>query len=138
MEAVGNEGVITVEEGKSMSTEVQIVEGKQYARGYISSYMVTDTEKMEALLDDPLILITDKKISNIQEILPILEQIVQQGRKLLLIAEDVEGEALATLVVNKLRGTLTASRSRLRFGDRRKAMLQDIAILTGGQVFPRK
>jgi chaperonin GroEL len=135
MEAVGNEGVITVEEGKSMSTEVQIVEGMQFDRGYISSYMVTDTEKMEALLDDPLILITDKKISNIQEILPILEQIVQQGRKLLLIAEDVEGEALATLVVNKLRGTFNCVAVKAPgFGDRRKAMLQDIAILTGGQV----
>ncbi|MGI6113448.1 MAG: chaperonin GroEL [Mahellales bacterium] len=135
MEKVGKDGVITVEESKSMATELDVVEGMQFDRGYISPYMVTDTEKMEALLDEPYILITDKKISNIQEVLPILEQIVQQGKKLLIIAEDVEGEALATLVVNKLRGTFTCVAVKAPgFGDRRKAMLQDIAILTGGQV----
>ncbi|OFI06225.1 60 kDa chaperonin [Clostridium acetireducens DSM 10703] len=135
MEKVGNEGVITVEESKSMGTELDIVEGMQFDRGYVSPYMVTDTEKMEASLDEPYILITDKKISNIQEILPVLEQIVQQGRKLLVIAEDIEGEALATLVVNKLRGTFTCVAVKAPgFGDRRKEMLQDIAILTGGQV----
>ncbi|KRQ87651.1 60 kDa chaperonin [Caloramator mitchellensis] len=135
MEKVGSEGVITVEESKAMGTELEVVEGMQFDRGYVSAYMVTDAEKMEAVLDDPYILITDKKISNIQDILPILEQIVQQGRKLLIIAEDVEGEALATLVVNKLRGTFTCVAVKAPgFGDRRKEMLQDIAILTGGQV----
>jgi chaperonin GroL len=135
MEKVGNEGVITVEESKSMGTELDVVEGMQFDRGYVSPYMVTDTEKMEAVLDNPYILITDKKISNIQEILPILEQVVQQGRKLLIIAEDVEGEAMATLVVNKLRGTFTCVGVKAPgFGDRRKEMLQDIAILTGGEV----
>ncbi|MTK12595.1 MAG: chaperonin GroEL [Clostridiaceae bacterium] len=135
MEKVGNEGVITVEESKSMGTELDVVEGMQFDRGYVSPYMVTDTEKMEAVLDDPYILITDKKISNIQDILPILEQIVQQGKKLLIIAEDVEGEALPTLVVNKLRGTFTCVAVKAPgFGDRRKEMLADIATLTGGQV----
>ena len=135
MEKVGNEGVITVEESKSMGTELDVVEGMQFDRGYISHYMVTDTEKMEAVLDNPLILITDKKISNIQEILPVLEQIVQAGKKLLIIAEDIEGEAMATLVVNKLRGTFNCVAVKAPgFGDRRKEMLQDIAILTGGQV----
>ncbi|NEZ46800.1 chaperonin GroEL [Clostridium niameyense] len=135
MEKVGNDGVITVEESKSMGTELEVVEGMQFDRGYVSPYMVTDTEKMEALLDDPYILITDKKITNIQEILPILEQIVQQGKKLLIIGEDIEGEALATLVVNKLRGTFTCVGVKAPgFGDRRKEMLQDIAILTGGVV----
>lgn len=135
MERVTNDGVITVEESKTMGTELDVVEGMQFDRGYVSAYMVTDTDKMEAILDDPYILITDKKISNIQEILPILEKIVQAGRKLVIIAEDVEGEALATLVVNKLRGTFTCVAVKAPgFGDRRKAMLQDIAILTGGQV----
>ena len=135
MEKVGNDGVITVEESKTMMTELSIVEGMQFDRGYASAYMVTDPDKMEAVLDDPLILITDKKISNVQEILPILEQVVQQGKKMLIIAEEVEGEALATLVVNKLRGTFTCVAVKAPgFGDRRKAMLQDIAILTGGQV----
>ena len=135
MEKVGNEGVITVEESKSMGTELDVVEGMQFDRGYVSPYMATDTEKMEALLDNPLILITDKKITNIQEILPILEQIVQNGRKLLIIAEDVEGEAMATLVVNMLRGTFNCVAVKAPgFGDRRKEMLQDIAVLTGGEV----
>lgn len=135
MEKVGNEGVITVEESKSMGTELDVVEGMQFDRGYVSAYMVTDTEKMEALLDNPLILITDKKITNIQEILPILEQIVQTGKKLLIVAEDIEGEAMATLVVNKLRGTFNCVAVKAPgFGDRRKEMLQDIATLTGGQV----
>ena len=135
METVGNDGVITVEESKTMKTELTTVEGMQFDRGYASAYMVTDTEKMEAVLDNPFILITDKKISNIQEILPVLEQVVQAGRKLLIIAEDVEGEALATLVVNKLRGTFTCVAVKAPgFGDRRKEMLRDIAILTGGQV----
>ena len=135
MEKVGNEGVITVEESKSMGTELDVVEGMQFDRGYLSAYMVTDAEKMEANLEEPYILITDKKITNIQDILPILEQIVQQGRKLLIIAEDVEGEALGTLVVNKLRGTFTCVAVKAPgFGDRRKEMLQDIAILTGGEV----
>ncbi len=135
MEKVGNEGVITVEESKTMGTELDVVEGMQFDRGYVSPYMVTDTEKMEANIDDPYILITDKKITNIQDILPVLEQIVQQGKKLLIIAEDVEGEALATLVVNKLRGTFTCVAVKAPgFGDRRKEMLQDIAILTGGEV----
>jgi chaperonin GroEL len=135
MEKVGNEGVITVEESKSMGTELDVVEGMQFDRGYLSPYMVTDSDKMEAVLDDPYILITDKKIANIQEILPLLEQIVKQGKKLLIISEDVEGEALATLVVNKLRGTFTCVAVKAPgFGDRRKEMLQDIAILTGGKV----
>lgn len=135
MEKVGNEGVITVEESKSMGTELDVVEGMQFDRGYLSAYMVTDTEKMEAVFENPYILITDKKISNIQEILPVLEQIVQSGKKLLIIAEDVEGEALATLVVNKLRGTFNCVAVKAPgFGDRRKEMLQDIAILTGGTV----
>ena len=135
MEKVGKDGVITIEESKTMKTELNIVEGMQFDRGYCSAYMATDTDKMEAVLDDPYILITEKKISNIQEILPVLEQIAQAGRKLLIIAEDVEGEALATLVINKLRGTFTCVAVKAPgFGDRRKAMLQDIAILTGGQV----
>jgi len=135
MEKVGKEGVITVEESKSMGTTLDVVEGMQFDRGYVSAYMVTDAEKMEAVLDNPFILITDKKISNIQELLPILEQIVQQGKRLLIIAEDIEGEAMATLVVNKLRGTFECVAVKAPgFGDRRKAMLQDIAILTGGTV----
>jgi chaperonin GroEL len=135
MEKVGNDGVITIEESKTMKTELNIVEGMQFDRGYCSAYMATDTDKMEAVLDNPYILITEKKISNIQEILPVLEQIAQAGRKLLIIAEDVEGEALATLVINKLRGTFTCVAVKAPgFGDRRKAMLQDIAVLTGGQV----
>ena len=135
METVGADGVITVEESKTMTTGMTTVEGMQFDRGYSSAYMVTDTEKMEAVLDDPLILITDKKISAIQEVLPVLEQVVQTGKKLLIIAEDVEGEALITLVVNKLRGTFTCvSVKAPGFGDRRKEMLQDIAILTGGTV----
>ncbi len=134
MEKVTSDGVITVEESKTMGTDLEIVEGMQFDRGYVSPYMVTDSDKMEAVLDDPYILITDKKISNIQEVLPILEKIVQAGKKLVIIAEDVEGEALATLLVNKLRGTFTCVAVNPGFGDRRKAMLQDIAILTGGQV----
>ncbi len=135
MEKVGKDGVITVEESRSMATELEIVEGMQFDRGYASPYMVSDTERMEALLNDPYILITDRKISNIQDILPLLEQIVQQGRKMLIIAEDIEGEALATLVVNKLRGTFECVAVKAPgFGERRKAILQDIAILTGGQV----
>ncbi|OCS88947.1 chaperonin GroEL [Caryophanon latum] len=135
MERVGNDGVITIEESKGFTTELDVVEGMQFDRGYASHYMVTDTDKMEAVLDNPYILITDKKIANIQEVLPVLEQVVQQGRPLLIIAEDVEGEALATLVVNKLRGTFNAVAVKAPgFGDRRKAMLEDIAILTGGQV----
>jgi chaperonin GroEL len=135
MEKVGNDGVITVEEGRTMGIELEVVEGMQFDRGYLSPYMVTDTEKMEAVLDDTYILITDKKISNIQEILPVLEQIVQQGGKLLIIAEDIEGEALATLVVNKLRGTFNCVAVKAPgFGDRRKEMLEDIATLTGGTV----
>ncbi|MBS6397031.1 MAG: chaperonin GroEL [Clostridiales bacterium] len=135
MEKVANDGVITIEESKTMQTELDVVEGMQFDRGYISAYMATDTEKMEAVLDDPFILITDKKISNIQEILPVLEQLVQSGKKLLIIAEDIEGEALTTLVLNKLRGTFTAVGVKAPgYGDRRKAMLQDIAVLTGGTV----
>ena len=135
MEKVGKDGVITVEESRSMGTTLDVVEGMQFDRGYVSPYMVTNTEKMEAELEDPYILITDKKISNIQEVLPILEQIVQQGRPLLIIADDVEGEAMATLVVNKLRGTFNCVAVKApAFGDRRKDMLQDIAILTGGAV----
>ena len=135
MEKVGNDGVITVEEGKTMKTELNVVEGMQFDRGYASAYMVTDPDKMEAVFDDPYILITDKKISNIQEILPVLEPIAQQGKKLLIIAEDVEGDALATLVVNNLRGTFKCVAVKAPgFGDRRKEMLKDIAILTGGEV----
>lgn len=135
MAKVTSDGVITVEEAKTMDTSLEVVKGMQFDRGYLSSYMVTDNQKMEAVLDDPYILITDKKISNIQDILPLLEQIVQQGKKLLIIAEDVEGEALATLVVNKLRGTFTCVAVKAPgFGDRRKEMLRDIAILTGGEV----
>ncbi|MCR5399520.1 MAG: chaperonin GroEL [Lachnospiraceae bacterium] len=135
MEKVSGDGVITIEESKTMQTELDLVEGMQFDRGYISAYMATDMEKMEAVLDNPYILITDKKISNIQEILPLLEQIVQSGSKLLIIAEDVEGEALTTLIVNKLRGTFNVVAVKAPgYGDRRKAMLEDIAILTGGQV----
>ncbi|NLK21175.1 MAG: chaperonin GroEL [Epulopiscium sp.] len=135
MEKVSNDGVITVEESKTMNTELEVVEGMQFDRGYLSPYMATDMDKMEAVLDEPYILITDKKISSIQDILPLLEQIVQQGARLLIIAEEVEGEALATLVVNKLRGTFNCVAVKAPgFGDRRKEMLQDIAILTGGQV----
>ena len=135
MEKVSGDGVITIEESKTMQTELDLVEGMQFDRGYISAYMATDMDKMEAVLDNPYILITDKKISNIQEILPILEQIVQSGSKLLIIAEDVEGEALTTLIVNKLRGTFNVVAVKAPgYGDRRKAMLEDIAILTGGQV----
>ena len=135
MEKVSNDGVITIEESKTMQTELDLVEGMQFDRGYLSAYMCSDMDKMEATLDDPYILITDKKISNIQEILPLLEQIVQSGAKLLIIAEDVEGEALTTLIVNKLRGTFNVVAVKAPgYGDRRKAMLEDIAILTGGQV----
>ena len=135
MEKVGNDGVITVEEGKTMKTELRFTEGMQFDRGYASAYMVTDPDKMEAVLDDPYILITEKKITNIQDILPVLEQIAKQGRKLLIIAEDVEGDALATLVVNKLRGIFTCVAVKAPgFGDRRKEMLKDIACLTGGEV----
>ncbi|MCL2122438.1 MAG: chaperonin GroEL [Clostridiales bacterium] len=135
MEKVGNDGVITVEESQTMSTQLEEVEGMQFDRGYVSAYMATDTEKMEANLSDCYILITDKKITNIQEILPILEQVVKAGKPLLLIVEDIEGEALATLVLNKLRGTFTCVAVKAPgFGDRRKAMLEDIAILTGGEV----
>ena len=135
MEKVSNDGVITIEESKTMKTELDLVEGMQFDRGYVSAYMATDMDKMEANLDDPYILITDKKISNIQEILPLLEQIVQSGAKLLIIAEDVEGEALTTLIVNKLRGTFNVVAVKAPgYGDRRKEMLKDIAILTGGQV----
>ena len=135
MEKVGHDGVITIEESKTAETYSEVVEGMQFDRGYITPYMVTDTEKMEANLDDALILITDKKISNIQELLPLLEQVVQAGKKLLIIAEDVEGDALSTLIVNRLRGTLNVVCVKAPgFGDRRKEMLQDIAILTGGQV----
>ena len=135
MEKVSKDGVITIEESKTMKTELDLVEGMQFDRGYISAYMATDTDKMEAVLDNPYILITDKKISNIQDILPLLEQIVQSGSKLLIIAEDIEGEALTTLIVNKLRGTFSVAAVKAPgYGDRRKEMLQDIAILTGGQV----
>ncbi len=135
MEKVSKDGVITIEESKTMKTELDVVEGMQFDRGYISAYMATDMDKMEAVLDNPYILITDKKISNIQEILPVLEQIVQSGQRLLIIAEDVEGEALTTLVLNKLRGTFVVAAVKAPgYGDRRKAMLQDIAILTGGTV----
>ena len=135
MEKVSNDGVITIEESKTMLTELDLVEGMQFDRGYISAYMATDMEKMEAVLEEPVILITDKKITNIQDLLPILEQIVQSGRRLLIIAEDIEGEALTTLVLNKLRGTFSVVAVKAPgYGERRKAMLQDIAILTGGQV----
>ena len=135
MEKVSNDGVITIEESKTMQTELDLVEGMQFDRGYISAYMCTDMDKMEAVLDEPYILITDKKISNIQEILSLLEQIVQSGSKLLIIAEDIEGEALTTLIVNKLRGTFNVVAVKAPgYGDRRKEMLKDIAILTGGQV----
>ncbi|MFZ3579574.1 chaperonin GroEL [Virgibacillus sp. DJP39] len=135
MERVGNDGVITIEESKGFNTELEVVEGMQFDRGYASPYMVTDQDKMEAVLEDPYILITDKKIGNIQEVLPVLEQVVQQGKPLLLVAEDVEGEALATLVVNKLRGTFNAVAVKAPgFGDRRKAMLEDLATLTGAEV----
>ncbi|MDP4125986.1 MAG: chaperonin GroEL [Bacillota bacterium] len=135
MEKVGKDGVITVEEAKGMTTELQVVEGMQFDRGYISPYMITDTEKMEAILNDPYILITDKKISSIQDVLPVLEKVVQAGRQLMIIAEDIDGEALATLVLNKLRGTFTCVGVKAPgFGDRRKAMLEDIAVLTGGTV----
>ena len=135
MEKVSNDGVITIEESKTMQTELDLVEGMQFDRGYISAYMATDMEKMEAVLDDPYVLITDKKISNIQDILPVLEQIVQSGARLLIIAEDIEGEGLTTLIVNKLRGTFNVVAVKAPgYGDRRKEMLQDIAILTGGQV----
>ena len=135
MEKVSNDGVITIEESKTMKTELDLVEGMQFDRGYLSAYMCTDMDKMEAVLDDPYILITDKKISNIQDILPLLEKIVQAGARLLIIAEDVEGEALTTLIVNKLRGTFNVVAVKAPgYGDRRKAMLEDIAILTGGQV----
>ena len=139
MDKVSNDGVITIEESKTMKTELDLVEGMQFDRGYISAYMCTDMEKMEANLDDPYILITDKKISNIQEILPLLEQIVQSGAKLLIVAEDIEGEALTTLIVNKLRGTFNVVAVKAPgYGDRRKAMLEDIATLTGGQVISEK
>lgn len=135
MERVGNDGVITIEESKGFSTELEVVEGMQFDRGYQSPYMVSDQDKMEAVLDDPYILVTDKKINTIQDVLPVLEQVVQQGKPLLLISEDVEGEALATLVVNKLRGTFNAVAVKAPgFGDRRKAMLEDIATLTGAEV----
>jgi len=135
MEKVSNDGVITIEESKTMKTELDLVEGMQFDRGYISAYMATDMDKMEAVLENPYILITDKKISNIQELLPVLEQIVQSGSRLLIIAEDIEGEALTTLIVNKLRGTFNVVAVKAPgYGDRRKAMLEDIAILTGGQV----
>ncbi|MCR4611061.1 MAG: chaperonin GroEL, partial [Lachnospiraceae bacterium] len=135
MEKVSNDGVITIEESKTMQTELDLVEGMQFDRGYISAYMATDMDKMEAVLEDPYILITDKKISNIQDILPLLEQIVQSGSRLLIIAEDIEGEALTTLILNKLRGTFNVVAVKAPgYGDRRKEMLQDIAILTGGTV----
>lgn len=135
MEKVGKDGVITVEESQTFQTDLRVVEGMQFDRGYVSPYMVTDNEKMEAVLEEPYLIITDKKVANIQEVLPLLEKVVQQGKEVLLIAEDVEGEALATLVVNKIRGTFTCvSVKAPGFGDRRKAMLEDIAVLTGGQV----
>src|SRR5207244_1504282 len=135
MEKVGKDGVITVEESKGLETELELVEGMQFDKGYISPYMVTNAQRMEASLEEPYILITDKKISAIADLLPILEKVVQQGKPLLIVAEDVEGEALATLIVNKLRGTFTAVAVKAPgFGDRRKAMLEDMAVLTGGQV----
>ncbi|NIV47806.1 MAG: chaperonin GroEL, partial [Gammaproteobacteria bacterium] len=135
MEKVGREGVITVEEAKSMETVLEVVEGMQFDRGYLSPYFVTDPERMEAVLEEPLILLHEKKISNMKDLLPVLEQVARQGKPLLIVAEDIEGEALATLVVNKIRGTLNVAAVKAPgFGDRRKAMLQDMAILTGGQV----
>ena len=135
MEKVGSDGVITVEESKSMGTTLEVVEGMQFDRGYLSAYMVSDTDKMEAVLDNPYILLTDKKISNIQELLPLLEQVVQQNRKLLIVAEDIEGEALATLVLNKIRGTFDCVAVKAPgYGERRKALMRDIAVLTGGTV----
>merc|ERR1711977_818163 len=135
MERVGNEGVITVEEAKSLATELDVVEGMQFDRGYLSPYFVTDAEKMRATLEEPYILLHEKKLSNLQDMLPILEKVVQSGRPLLIIAEDIEGEALATLVVNRLRGGLKVAAVKAPgFGDRRKAMLEDIAILTNGTV----
>ena len=135
MEKVGNDGVITVEDSKTMGTSLKVVEGMQFDRGYLSPYMVSDTDKMECVMNDPLILITDKKIPVIQDIIQLLEKVVQAGKELLIIAEDVEGEALATLVVNRLRGTFKCAAVKAPgFGDRRKAMLEDIAVLTGGQV----
>merc|ERR1712093_97997 len=135
MDKVGNEGVITVEEGKTLATELDVVEGMQFDRGYLSPYFITDADKMKVVMDDPYILLFEKKLANLQEMLPILEKVVQSGKPLLIIAEDVEGEALATLVVNKLRGGLKIAAVKAPgFGDRRKAMLQDIAVLTGGQL----
>src|SRR5690606_13726172 len=135
MEKVGKEGVITVEEAKSMDSTLEVVEGMQFDRGYLSPYFVTDPERMEVVLEEPLILLHEKKISSMKDLLPVLEQVARQGRPLLIVAEEVEGEALATLVVNKIRGTLQAAAVKAPgFGDRRKAMLQDMAILTGGQV----
>ena len=135
MEKVSKDGVITIEESKTMKTELDLVEGMQFDRGYISAYMATDMDKMETVLDDPYILITDKKISNIQDLLPVLEQIVKTGAKLLIIAEDIEGEALTTLIVNKLRGTFSVCAVKAPgYGDRRKEMLKDIAVLTNGTV----
>ena len=135
MDRVGNDGVITVEESQGRDTTYELVEGMQFDRGYISAYMITDTDKMEAVLSDPLVLITDKKLGNLQEVMPILEQVAQSGKQLLIVAEDIEGEALTTLVLNKLRGVFTCCAVKAPgFGDRRKAMLEDIAILTGGQV----
>ena len=135
MDRVGNDGVITVEESQGRETTYELVEGMQFDRGYVSAYMMTDTDKMEAVLNNPLVLITDKKLSNLQEVMPILEQVAQSGKQLLIIAEDIEGEALTTLVLNKLRGVFSCCAVKAPgFGDRRKAMLEDIAILTGGQV----
>ena len=138
MEKVGKDGVITVEEAKSMETSLEVVEGMQFDRGYLSPYFVTDPERMEVVLENPLILLYEKKISSMKDLLPVLEQVAKMGRPLLIIAEEVEGEALATLVVNKLRGTLHAASVKAPgFGDRRKAMLEDIATLTGGKSFPK-
>src|SRR6266700_2168637 len=135
MDKVGKDGVITVEDNQAIATELEVVEGMQFDRGYIAAYMVTNPDRMEAVLEEPFVLISDRKISAISDLLPVLEKVVQQGKPLLIVAEDVEGEALATLIVNKLRGTFTAVAVKAPgFGDRRKAMLQDIAILTGGQV----
>ena len=139
MEKVGNDGVITVEDSQGFETTSEVVEGMQFDRGYLSPYMVTDTDKMEAILDNPYIMLTDKKVSSINEILPLLEKVVQSGKQMLIIAEDIEGEAQATLILNKLRGTFTCVAVKAPgFGDRRKAMLQDIAILTGGDVYKRQ
>ncbi len=139
MDKVGKDGVITVEESKTMETDLEFVEGMQFDRGYLSPYFVTDPESMEAVLEDPVILISEKKISSMRDILPVLEQAAKQARPMLIIAEDVEGEALATLVVNKLRGTINVAAVKAPgFGDRRKAMLEDIAILTGGKVISRR